>query len=183
MSSRYDVARDHIADFLIFRSSAQSFWFSLNTSYDHLATDETAVVAAVWRLWRRWWRRRRRRRRRRQRWRWRRGPGWQRQCDGDSGNDDGNDGDDGVDGVNGDDDDDGSDGDDGNGGGSHRDVGGDGCGNALGCLLWLNDATIMTTTFLTRPTTLTRCRASARGRPPTTDLIQRRIDSDDDVGR
>ena len=47
MSSRYDVARDHIADFLIFRSSAPSFWFSLNTSYDHLATDETAVVAAV----------------------------------------------------------------------------------------------------------------------------------------
>ena len=47
MSSRYDVARDHIADFLIFRSSAPSFWFSLNTSYDHLATDKTAVVAAV----------------------------------------------------------------------------------------------------------------------------------------
>ena len=44
MSSRYDVARDHIADFLIFRSSAPSF---LNTSYDHLATDGTAVVAAV----------------------------------------------------------------------------------------------------------------------------------------
>ena len=43
----YDVARDHIADFLIFRSSAPSFWFSLNTSYDHLATDKTAVVAAV----------------------------------------------------------------------------------------------------------------------------------------
>jgi hypothetical protein len=47
MSSRYDVARDHIADFLIFRSSAPSFWCSLNTSYDHLATDGTAVVAAV----------------------------------------------------------------------------------------------------------------------------------------
>ena len=47
ISSRYDVARDHIADFLIFRSSAPSFWCSLNTSYDHLATDETAVVAAV----------------------------------------------------------------------------------------------------------------------------------------
>ena len=47
MSSRYDVARDHIAEFLIFRSSTPSFWFSLNTSYDHLATDETAVVAAV----------------------------------------------------------------------------------------------------------------------------------------
>ena len=47
VSSRYDVARDHIADFLIFRSSALSFWFSLNTSYDHLATDETAVVATA----------------------------------------------------------------------------------------------------------------------------------------
>jgi hypothetical protein len=47
MSSRYDVATDHIADFLIFRSSALSFWISLNTSYDHLATDKTAVVAAV----------------------------------------------------------------------------------------------------------------------------------------
>ena len=43
----YDVARDHIADFLIFRSSAPSFWFSLNTSYDHLTMDETVVVAAV----------------------------------------------------------------------------------------------------------------------------------------
>jgi hypothetical protein len=37
------------------------------------------------------------------------------------------------------------------------------------------------TTFLTRPTRLMRCRASARGRPPTTDSIRRRID-DDDVG-
>ena len=47
MSSQYDFATDHIADFLIFCSSALSFWFSLNTSYDHLATDETAVVAAL----------------------------------------------------------------------------------------------------------------------------------------
>jgi hypothetical protein len=47
MSSRYDVVRDHITDFLIFLSSALSFWFSLNTSYDHLLTDEMAVVAAV----------------------------------------------------------------------------------------------------------------------------------------
>ena len=47
MSSRYDVVRDHIADFLIFLSSAPSFWFSFNTSYDHLATEETAVVAVV----------------------------------------------------------------------------------------------------------------------------------------
>ena len=34
MSFRYDVARDHIAEFLIFRSSAPSFWFSLNMSYN-----------------------------------------------------------------------------------------------------------------------------------------------------
>ncbi len=47
MSSRYDVIRDHIVDFLIFLSSAPSFWFSLNTIYDHLSTDKTAVVAAV----------------------------------------------------------------------------------------------------------------------------------------
>ncbi len=47
MSSRYDVVRDHIANFLIFLSSALSFWFSFNTSYDHLSTDETEVVAAV----------------------------------------------------------------------------------------------------------------------------------------
>ena len=47
MSSQYDVVRDHIADFLIFLSSALSFWFSLNTSCDHHSMDETAVVAAV----------------------------------------------------------------------------------------------------------------------------------------
>jgi hypothetical protein len=47
MSSQYDLVRDHIADFLIFLSSALSFWFSLNTSYDHLSTDKTTVVAAV----------------------------------------------------------------------------------------------------------------------------------------
>jgi len=47
MSSQYDVARDHIADFLIFCSSTPSFWFSLNTSYYHLATDKAAVVAEV----------------------------------------------------------------------------------------------------------------------------------------
>jgi hypothetical protein len=35
MSSQYDVLRDHIAVFLIFLSSAPSFWFLLNTSYDH----------------------------------------------------------------------------------------------------------------------------------------------------
>ena len=47
MSSRYDVVRDHIANFLIFLSSALSFWFSLNTSYDHLFTDKMTVVAVV----------------------------------------------------------------------------------------------------------------------------------------
>ena len=35
MSSRYDALRDHIAEFLISPSSTPSFWFSLNTSYDH----------------------------------------------------------------------------------------------------------------------------------------------------
>ena len=102
-----------------------------------------------------------------------------RQRGGDSGNDDGNDGDNGIDGVNGDDDDDD---DDGNGGGSHCDVGGDGCSNALGRLLLHNDATIMTMTFLTRLTTSTHRQASARGCPPMTDLIKRRINADD-VGR
>jgi hypothetical protein len=80
------------------------------------------------------------------------------------------------------------------GGGSRCDVGGDGCGNALGRLLSLNDTTIVTTTFLTRPTVLSRLGAFARGRPLTclgafargrpltTDSIQRRNDSDD-VGR
>ena len=107
--------------------------------------------------------------------------GWQRQpqLDGVSGNDDGNDGDDCIDGVNVDDD---KDSDDGDGGGSHHDVGGDDCGNALGRLLSFNAAPILTTMFLTRPTTLTRRRASATGRPPTTDSIQHRIDADD-VGR
>ena len=38
---------DHIADFLIFLASFPSFWFSLNTSYDHLVMDKTVVVAAV----------------------------------------------------------------------------------------------------------------------------------------
>jgi hypothetical protein len=35
MSSSSEALLDHIADFLQFISSAQSFWFSLNTSYDH----------------------------------------------------------------------------------------------------------------------------------------------------
>ena len=35
MSSSSEALLDHIADFLKFISSAQSFWFSLNTSYDH----------------------------------------------------------------------------------------------------------------------------------------------------
>ena len=35
MSSSSEVLLDHIADFLKFISSAQLFWFSLDTSYDH----------------------------------------------------------------------------------------------------------------------------------------------------
>ncbi len=35
MSSSSDALLDHIADFLKFISSAQSFWFTLDTSYDH----------------------------------------------------------------------------------------------------------------------------------------------------
>jgi hypothetical protein len=35
MSSSSETLLDHIADFLEFISSAQSFWFSLNTSYGH----------------------------------------------------------------------------------------------------------------------------------------------------
>ena len=35
MSSRSEALLDLIANFLKFISSAQSFWFSLNTSYDH----------------------------------------------------------------------------------------------------------------------------------------------------
>ena len=35
MSLSSEALLDHIADFLKFISSAQSFWFSLDTSYDH----------------------------------------------------------------------------------------------------------------------------------------------------
>jgi hypothetical protein len=35
MSLSSDALLDHIANFLKFISSAQSFWFTLNTSYDH----------------------------------------------------------------------------------------------------------------------------------------------------
>ncbi len=35
MSKRSEVLFDHKADFLKFISSAQSFWFLLDTSYDH----------------------------------------------------------------------------------------------------------------------------------------------------
>jgi hypothetical protein len=35
MSSRSEALLDHIAEFLEFISSAQSFWFTLDTSYDH----------------------------------------------------------------------------------------------------------------------------------------------------
>ena len=35
MSSSSEALLDHMANFLEFISSAQSFWFSLNMSYDH----------------------------------------------------------------------------------------------------------------------------------------------------
>jgi hypothetical protein len=35
MSSSSESVLDHIADYLTFISNAQSFWFTLNTSYDH----------------------------------------------------------------------------------------------------------------------------------------------------
>jgi hypothetical protein len=35
MSQSSQFILDHIADFLKFISSAQSFWFTLDTSYDH----------------------------------------------------------------------------------------------------------------------------------------------------
>jgi hypothetical protein len=35
MSRSYESILDHIADYLRFLSSAQSYWFMLNTSYDH----------------------------------------------------------------------------------------------------------------------------------------------------
>ena len=105
---------------------------------------------------------------------------------GDSGINNGDAGDDGDDGVNGDYGDDIDDGSGmeeiGGGGRGSGDGGGNGCGNALGRLPSVNDATFMTMTFLTRPPTLMRCWASARGRPPKTNSIRRRID-DDDVGR
>ena len=41
-----------------------------------------------------------------------------------------------------------------------------------------HDATFVMRTFLTTPTTSMHCRASARGRPPTTDSIRRHIDED-----
>jgi hypothetical protein len=35
MSLTYDILLDHIANFLIYLSGAPSYWFLLNTSYDH----------------------------------------------------------------------------------------------------------------------------------------------------
>ena len=35
MSLRSEALLDHIADFLKFISNTQSYWFTLNTSYDH----------------------------------------------------------------------------------------------------------------------------------------------------
>ncbi len=39
MSSSSEALLDHIVDFLKFISSAQSFWFSLDTSYDNGCED------------------------------------------------------------------------------------------------------------------------------------------------
>jgi hypothetical protein len=56
MSSSSEALLDHIADFLKFISSAQSFWFSFDTSYDHgchlascfhLDPDEYEVVSPL----------------------------------------------------------------------------------------------------------------------------------------
>jgi len=102
-------------------------------------------------------------------------------CDSDNNN-----GDAGDDGVDGDNDDDGDDvgglEEIGGCGGGSGEGGGDGCGNTLVQLPSVNDATFMTTMFLTRPTTSICCRASARGCPPTTNSIQHRI-NDDYIGR
>ena len=35
MSSSSEALLDHIADYLLFISNAQSYWFTLNASYDH----------------------------------------------------------------------------------------------------------------------------------------------------
>ena len=36
MTARYEnISLDHLADHLIYLSSSSSFWFSLNSSYDH----------------------------------------------------------------------------------------------------------------------------------------------------
>jgi hypothetical protein len=40
MSSSSEALLDHKADFLKFISKAQSFWFSLDTSYDHGKNDD-----------------------------------------------------------------------------------------------------------------------------------------------
>jgi len=34
-TSYYNISLDHLADHLIYLSSSSSFWFSLNSSYEH----------------------------------------------------------------------------------------------------------------------------------------------------
>ena len=45
MSSSSESILDHIADYLKFISDAQSFWFTLNTSYDDRAGGRSEVLA------------------------------------------------------------------------------------------------------------------------------------------
>ncbi len=45
MSSSSESILDHIADYLKFISDAQSFWFTLNTSYDARAGGQSEVLA------------------------------------------------------------------------------------------------------------------------------------------
>ncbi len=47
MSLSSESILDHIADYLKFISNAQSFWFTLNTSYDARAGDRSEVMAEV----------------------------------------------------------------------------------------------------------------------------------------
>jgi hypothetical protein len=97
--------------------------------------------------------------------------GGNRYGNGDSGNNNGNAGDDGVDGSNGDD---GADGggveEIGGGGGGSGDGGGDGCGNALGRLPSVNDATFVTTTFLSKTNDVDALSGVCKG-PPTNDRL------------
>jgi hypothetical protein len=47
MSPTYDVLLDYTANFLIFLSGAPSFWFLLDTSYDHGCTQPVAAITTA----------------------------------------------------------------------------------------------------------------------------------------